>query len=94
MKVVWLRTALRNLQDEAEFIARDNPRAAKEVVARIGAAAAHLADHPALGRAGRVHGTRELVVPETSYILPYRALGSRIEILRVFHSTRRWPDRM
>ena len=94
MKVVWLRTALRNLQDEAEFIARDNPRAAREVAGRIWDAVVYLAEHPSLGRAGRVHGTRELVVPETPYILPYRVRGDRIEILRVFHGSRRWPERL
>ena len=44
-----------------------------------------LIDHPSLGRAGRVPGTRELVVPDTPYLVPYRVRGMRIEILRIFH---------
>ena len=31
-----------------------------------------LADQPALGRPGRVPGTRELIVPKTRDIVPYR----------------------
>jgi toxin ParE1/3/4 len=49
--------------------------------------------NPALGRAGRVAGTRELVVAEAPYIIPYRVRGDAVEILRVFHAARKWPER-
>lgn len=93
MQVKWLATALQNLDQEADHIARDDPQAARLVVQRIHKAVHLLADNPALGHPGRLHGTRELVVPDTRYILPYRVrprLG-RIEILRVFHSSRKTP---
>jgi len=48
---------------------------------------------PAMGRAGRVAGTRELVVAETPYIIPYRVRGDAVEILRVFHAAREWPEK-
>jgi len=47
---------------------------------------------PGLGRVGRVEGTRELVVDGTPYIVPYRQKGERIEILRIYHSARQWPE--
>ncbi|MGO9598023.1 MAG: type II toxin-antitoxin system RelE/ParE family toxin [Isosphaeraceae bacterium] len=47
--------------------------------------------NPALGRPGRVTGTREIMVPDTPYILPYRVRGDAVEILRFFHAARRWP---
>jgi toxin ParE1/3/4 len=53
-----------------------------------------LGEHSKLGAPGRVPGTRELVIPKTPYIVPYRVRGSRIEIARVYHSARRWPDRL
>ena len=40
----------------------------------------------------RIANTRELVLSGTPYILPYRIVGDTIQILRVFHSARRWPD--
>jgi toxin ParE1/3/4 len=86
MRLRWTRAALTNLNDLAEYIARDNPRAAAEMVERIVAALDGLRDHQAIGRPGRVANTRELVVPKTPYILPYRVKGQYIEILRVFHS--------
>ena len=92
MRVRWLRTALRNLDAEAAFIAEDDPAAARLVVQRVLAAVAMLAVQPALGRPGRVPNTRELVVPKTRYIVPYRVRGDTIEILRVFHTSRRLPQ--
>jgi toxin ParE1/3/4 len=88
-----LRTALANLDAEAEYIAEDNPAAAGRVVQRIFRAVNLLRENPAMGRAGRVAGTRELVVAETPYIIPYRVRGDAVEILRVFHAARKWPER-
>ena len=93
MRVRWLRTALRNLDDEATFIAADDPAAARLVVARVLEAVAQLADQPGLGRPGRVPGTRELVVARTRYVVPYRVKRDAVEILRVFHTSRRLPKR-
>ena len=92
MRVRWLRRALRNLDDNAEYIARDNPDTAARVVQRIAASVERLATHPASGRIGRVPGTRELVVTGTPYIVPYRVRGATVEILRVFHTARKWPE--
>ncbi len=93
MQVKWLRTALRNLDEEATFIAADDPRAAQLVVERVLNAVEMLASQPALGRPGRVSGTRELVVAKTRYLIPYRVRGNVVEVLRVFHTSRRVPKR-
>jgi plasmid stabilization system protein ParE len=94
MPVKWLRRALENLDDEAAFIAKDSPRIAAEFVVHMRDSAAMLADHPEMGRPGRISGTRELVATRFSYILPYRVRGGNVEILRVFHTARQWPERM
>jgi addiction module RelE/StbE family toxin len=91
VRVRWLRSALANLAQEAAYIAEENPAAAARVVGAIQKAVAHLADHPGLGRPGRVPGTRELVVLRTPYIVPYRVRNDTVEILRVFHAVRKWP---
>ena len=93
MQLRWLRAALENLDEEAEFIATEDPRAARLVVARVFDAVAPLAAQPGLGRPGRVPGTRELVVPKTRYLIPYRVRANTVEILRAFHTARRPPDR-
>lgn len=93
MKVLWLREALRNLDSEAIYIAEDDPEAGRRTIRRIRQAVARLKSHPEIGRAGRVPGTRELVVSGTPYIIPYRVRKQCVEVLRVFHRARRWPKR-
>ena len=60
--------------------------AAGRFVQKILRAVDLLKQNPAMGRAGRVAGARELVVAETPYIIPYRVRGGAMEILRVFHA--------
>lgn len=93
MQVRWLRTALRNLVDEAAYVADDDPTAARLVVGRVLQAVGQLAEQPSLGRPGRVPGTRELIVAGTRYLVPYRVKRDAIEILRVFHTSRKPPTR-
>jgi plasmid stabilization system protein ParE len=85
---------LANLDAEAAYIASDSPAAAARVVRRITISVARLRNYPAMGRPGRVPGTRELVVSGTPYIVPYRVRGDAVEILRVFHAARRWPKHL
>ena len=91
MQVRWLKRALKNLDDEAAYIARADLPAAARMVERIASAVDQLASHPALGRPGRVPGTRELVISGTPYIVPYRIRGEMVEVLRVLHGARKWP---
>ncbi|MDP2808688.1 MAG: type II toxin-antitoxin system RelE/ParE family toxin [Rhodocyclaceae bacterium] len=93
MQVKWLRRALRNLDEEAACIAQDSPGSAADFVAHMMQSARMLAAHPHMGRPGRVPGTRELVVTRFPYILPYRVREQTVEILRVFHTARKWPQR-
>lgn len=88
----WLRRAERDLDQVEAYIAQDNPRAAVEMVLTIIAAVEQLDAFPGMGRPGRVQGTRELVVAGTPFIVPYRKKGERIEILRVYHAARLWPE--
>jgi toxin ParE1/3/4 len=93
MQVKWLRKALQNFDDELAYIAQDDVSAAHVVVQRVMTAVAMLADQPGLGRPGRVPGTRELIVAKTRYVVPYRVKGDTVEVLRVFHTSRRLPDK-
>lgn len=93
MRVRWLRTALVNLDEEADYIAEDDPAAADRLVQRILRATDLLVRNASIGRPGRVPGTRELVIAGTPYIVPYRVRAETVEILRVFHAARRWPKK-
>jgi len=91
MRVRWLRNALRNLEQAHDYIAKSDPDAALNLVVKIQAVVEQLTEFPKMGRAGRVKGTRELVVAHTPYILVYRIQGNTVEILRVLHSSRQYP---
>jgi toxin ParE1/3/4 len=92
--IVWSPRAIEHLAHLRAHIARDNPNAANRVAGTLLDAVERLADLPNLGRAGRVAGTRELVVPGTPYVIPYRLRGDRLEVLAVFHGRQKWPRRL
>jgi addiction module RelE/StbE family toxin len=84
----------RRLEDIRERIVADNPTAASRMIERIRAAVMRLAASPAIGRPGRVADTRELIIPRTPYIVPYRVKGDVVQIITILHSAQRWPDRL
>ena len=91
MKVVWSRRAIRHLVRLREHIEKDSEQNAALVAGRILKAVALLESHPEIGRPGRVVGTRELVVPGTPYLIPYRVRRDRLELIAVFHGRQKWP---
>lgn len=92
MRVIWTAPALRDLESIGDYFKADNAGAAARVVAMIFERVEALAAHPHLGRAGRVPETRELVVSNSPWIVPYRVRDAKVEILAVFHGARRWPE--
>ncbi|MCC5639950.1 type II toxin-antitoxin system RelE/ParE family toxin [Nostoc sp. CHAB 5844] len=92
MQIKWLRRALHNLEQAHNYILKENPEAARQVILRIQTATNQLENYPFMGRAGRVEGTRELVISNTSYVVIYRVKEELVEILRVLHSSKQYPD--
>ena len=86
MRIIWLRAAERNLEEQLEYIGQRNPPVAEPLADKIAESVADLADHPRRGRPGRDAGTRELVVPGTPYIVVYMAGADYVRIHRVLHS--------
>ena len=73
------------------YIAQNNEQAASRIVSQIWDSGQLLGQHPNMGRAGRVAGTRELVIQDSKYLIPYRVLNSEVQILRVLHGAMDWP---
>jgi toxin ParE1/3/4 len=91
VKVAWSEAAEEDLHSILLYVAMDDVDAAFKLVDRLEAAGDGLAQFPRRGRPGRAPGTREWVVPRSSYILIYEIRDERIEILRVMHGARQWP---
>lgn len=91
MRVEWLSIAIRDRDDQIDYLQERNPRTAIAMGDSIQNSIGMLAEHPYLGRSGRVEGTRELVVGNTPYIVVYRIETQAIVVLRLLHGAQLWP---
>lgn len=94
MEVIWFKRAIWDLKSVKDYIGQDNSLAAQQIVQRIKNKVFLLSEQPGIGRPGRVPGTKELLVDQTPYVLPYRVRDNKIEILRVLHTSRQWPKKL
>lgn len=94
MKIEWESEANDDRVSIYDYIETDRPRAAIHVDDLILEAIESLIQFPGKGRRGRVKGTRELVIPNTRYIVAYRLEAETIFIMRIMDGARRWPRKM
>ena len=94
MNILWTTLALSDLEAAYEYIFNDNPAAARGVIEKAERVLESLKLHPEMGRPGRIAGTREILVPSSPFVIPYRIQGRNIQILAFMHGARRWPDRL
>ncbi len=93
VKLVWLDRAIHDRVAQLDYIAHDSIKSAVEQRDCSAKQVGLLADHPEMGRTGRMRGTRELVISGTPFIAVYRVTpkAGRIELLRLLHGAQRWP---
>lgn len=91
MTVRYTRQAIADLQEACGYIALERPSAARVIGQRIRDAVSGLAQFPDRGRAGRVPGTRELVIPGTPFLVAYRVRSGYVDVLAILHGARQWP---
>ncbi|MBK7469885.1 MAG: type II toxin-antitoxin system RelE/ParE family toxin [Betaproteobacteria bacterium] len=92
MRVFWVSAAEKDRADIIDYIGQDNPLAAIRMDELFAEAAGRLADHPHVGKAGQIPGTRELI-PHESYRLVYEVQDDSVWILALVHTARMWPPR-
>jgi len=86
------RLACADLHEILAFVGERDLQAALTLVSTVIDRIDLLRNHPRMGRPGRVKGTRELIISGTRYIVAYRVVScGDVEVLRVVHSSRRWP---
>lgn len=94
MRVSWLQQAVLDLDEIETYISEDSPVAAVDVVIKIIKSISCLREQQGIGRTGRVPDTKELVIPGLPYIVPYRVKDGVVQVLRVYHTSRKWPNRL
>jgi toxin ParE1/3/4 len=92
IQIEWTPLAETEAREIHHYIAEDSIGAADRQLDLLFESILGLSRFPGKGRAGRVHGTRELVVPGTPYIVVYRLIDTTIQILSILHGARRWPS--
>jgi toxin ParE1/3/4 len=91
-EIIWSPQALADIETAFDYLVERNPTAAIRIYNTIMQDVEALAAQPFLGRVGRISGTRELVVKNTPFIVPYRVYQQTLEIIRVFHTARAYPQ--
>lgn len=91
MIVQWLLEASQQRYDQLDYIAQENPIAAIQLDEEIETQTESLAQHPRIGREGRVTGTLELVIARTPFLAVYRIAAGQIQILNLLHQSQQWP---
>ena len=92
MKILWSSASFEDRTRIFDYLADKNPVAAVEIDMRIESAIeAFFTDHPKAGKTGRETGTREIFIPNTTYVVVYQIRASSIRILRVLHTSMMWP---
>ena len=94
MKLRYTPRARLDIAEIHDYIAQDNPPAARQVVRIIRKAVEALLQNPLVGRAGRITGTRELTVGRFPFMLAYRVDADEVQILSVIHTARMWPENL
>ena len=90
MQIRWEEDAIKDLTSLHSYIEKENPISAAKVANKILSTVDLLLDHPLLGKAGRIHKTRELVIAGTPYTVVYLAEFEVITLLRIFHQKQSW----
>lgn len=95
-EVIWTEPALNDLDAIADYIALDNPEAARRLVRKIFRHVGQLADYPRSGsKPPELKGWRYRQIVEAPCRVFYRQEGPRVFILYVMRSERLLrPDRL
>ncbi len=89
-RLEWRETARADLLAIVDYISDDSVEAALALLDDIEAKVDQLVDNPKLYQAGRIIGTREMLV-RRNYIVVYAEDGHVVTILRILHAAQMWP---
>lgn len=94
LTIQWTESAWEDLDGITDYLLAEGVafEDAEDYVKHIFKAPDHLATLPGAGKPGRVPNTREWLVKDTPYALIYRVLADRVQILRVMHGSRQFPE--
>lgn len=92
MKTILLAQARSDIHQAVDYIRKDNPSAANNLIMAVQKSLRLIEKNPNIGRLYPEDGTREWSVPKWPYVIPYRINGDTVEVLRLWHTKRDKPE--
>ena len=94
LPIKWTESAWEDLDGISDYLVSEGVafEDVEDYVKRIFKAPEHLSTLPGAGKPGRVPNTREWLVKDTPYALIYRVAADKVQILRVMHGSRQFPE--
>lgn len=90
LRLLWSDPARASLRRILDYIGAEDEAAALRLKARIDQMILPVLEHPYIFRAGRISGTREIVI-HPNYVVIYKVADEHIEIVRVLHTRQQYP---
>lgn len=87
-------TAQRDLNDIFEFLEPRNPLSANSVINAIEHSVHLLAEYPMSARKTSIKDVRVKSLTKYPFLIFYHAGSTELTVLRVWHSSREWPDEL
>ena len=89
--LLWSTAAEADVDRITDYIAEHNPFAAIKMRDEIEMRVTLLKTFPVGWKIGRIKDSREMVLAGTPYIAVYEVEGRNITIIRILHSSQKWP---
>ncbi|MCM1323385.1 MAG: type II toxin-antitoxin system RelE/ParE family toxin [Acetobacter sp.] len=91
LNIKYTKLAIQDLNDSYDYIFKDNPIAARNVIEKVELTVSKLAEFPHMGHLGRVDGTFEFVALDTPFVIIYMFDETTLKIVSILHMARRYP---
>jgi len=89
LKIKLSPSALEDLESIGSYLDRQNSNLRVKTIKTIKFEIALLAEFPNKGRTGFIPNTRELILSKLPYCVPYRIRKGEIEVIRIYHTSRK-----
>jgi len=92
MTVIWTEGAAQDLTAIVDYIAGDDPQAARRVAKAVFDGVMSLSSMPHRGRGRPTDSSREMVFAPWPYLAVYEVVDSKVYIKGIRHTSRDWSD--
>jgi toxin ParE1/3/4 len=87
MRLRWTPNAVEDLESIYAYLSKHRPIWAQSTIRLLYDAARSLRTMPDRGRAGKIAGTKELVLDRIPYLVIYQVTGQVVELIHIVHTS-------